>query len=66
MEAQVKKLLTNSCLVLSLFISTQALAKQEKTVEDGEEFTAEISKTDINRIKRFCRIYLTSPQIPQT
>jgi type-F conjugative transfer system secretin TraK len=53
MEAQVKKLLTNSCLVLSLFISTQALAKQEKTVEDGEEFTAEISKTDINRIKLY-------------
>ena len=36
---------------LLISISYEALATQVKAVEDGEEFTAQISKTDINRIK---------------
>ena len=53
----MKKQLTNSALLVNLaflfglLVSEVALATQVKSVEDGEEFTAEISKTEINRIK---------------
>jgi len=42
--------LLKSILIL-FFISTSAQAAQVKEVEDGDEFTAEISKLDINRVK---------------
>jgi type-F conjugative transfer system secretin TraK len=47
----LKKLLINSAFLFGLLASDLALATQVKNVEDGEEFTAEISKTEINRIK---------------
>ena len=53
----MKKQLTNSALLVNLaflfglLTSDLALATQVKSVEDGEEFTAEISKSEINRIK---------------
>lgn len=46
----MKKLLIN-CLIIYFIFCDFALATQTKDVEDGEEFTAEISKSDINRIK---------------
>ena len=38
-------------LLILFFISASAQAAQVKEVEDGDEFTAEISKLDINRVK---------------
>ncbi len=37
--------------VIFLFLSNSSFAAQIKDIEDGDEFTAEISKTDLNRIK---------------
>lgn len=45
----MKKLL--SSFILMSFFSISAYASQIKEVEDGDEFEAQISKTDINRIK---------------
>lgn len=47
----MKKSLINFLLLLGLLISQKSFATQIKIVEDGDEFTAEISKSDINRIK---------------
>lgn len=44
----MKKLIIS---ILFLSLINEALATQNKTVEDGSEFTAQISKLDINRIK---------------
>ena len=38
-------------VIIGLLVSNPVLATQTKVVEDGDEFTAEISKSDINRIK---------------
>jgi type-F conjugative transfer system secretin TraK len=39
-------------MILVIFsLSQRAYASQNLTIEDGEEFTAEISKTDLNRVK---------------
>jgi len=37
--------------IVFLFLSNSSFAVQIKDLEDGDEFTAEISKTDLNRIK---------------
>ncbi len=55
----MKKLLTSPLFLIiltflclcAILLAESALATQVKSVEDGEEFTAEISKTEINRIK---------------
>jgi type-F conjugative transfer system secretin TraK len=46
----VKKLLI-SLYFCQLFLTNSAYATQTKSIDDGEEFSAEISKFDINRIK---------------
>ena len=45
----MKKIIISFCCLASLINS--AIAAQMRSVEDGSEFTAEISKIDINRIK---------------
>lgn len=49
MGARVKKSLIS--LLLFLYITDVVFATQTKNLEDGDEFTAEISKSEINRIK---------------
>jgi type-F conjugative transfer system secretin TraK len=51
MEVSVRKSLINFVFLLSLFFFQKSFATQTKIVEDGDEFTAEISRSDINRIK---------------
>lgn len=45
----MKKIIISFCLLIT--ISEKVFAAQTRSVEDGSEFTAEISKLDTNRIK---------------
>jgi len=49
----MKKLILCSLgvIITANFLSSVAIAAQEKNIEDGDEFTAEISAIDLNRIK---------------